>query len=142
MRRLAFTLAALAMTAANGGCGGSGGPPPAAPDAQQRLALNDVGELLRMYQVRTKKAPKAQKDVESMEMAAPTGMNAIRDKKVVVQWGATLPDLGEEPSSTNSDQVLAYEAKAPVEGGLVLTLDRQVKSLTADEFKAAPKAGK
>jgi hypothetical protein len=38
--------------------------------------------------------------------------------------------------------VLAYETEVPEKGGAVLMQDGTVKTMTADEFKSAPKAGK
>ena len=141
MRRTVTTRLTTVLLLAAAGCGGTDTPPSTAPDAQQRVALNDVGELCRMYQLRAKKAPKSLKDVESLEMGGPTGLASVRNKDVVVQWGAELPDLGEEPGKTPSDKVLAYEKKVPEQGGLVLMLDRTIKSMTAEEFKSAPRAG-
>ncbi len=68
-------------------------------------------------------------------------MAAIKKKDVVVQWGATLPDLGEEPGKVTSHEVLAYEKKVPDSGGLVLMLDRTIKEMSREEFKAAKMAG-
>jgi hypothetical protein len=41
----------------------------------------------------------------------------------------------------SGDIVLAYEKKVPQEGGKVLMLNRTIKTMTADAFKSAPKAG-
>ena len=140
MRRQAITLSALFLVSMLG-CGSTGTPPSTAPDADRKVAINDVGELLRTYQVSTKKAPTKEKDLERFEMGAPSGFAAVKKKEIVVNWGATLPDLNEEPGKVQSDEVLAYEKQTPNSGGLVLTLDRRVKSMTAQEFKAAKKAG-
>ena len=67
-------------------------------------------------------------------------MAAIKSKSVVVLYGATLPDVGEEPGKVKSDEILAYETKVPDQGGLVLLLDRTVREMTAEEFKNAKKA--
>jgi hypothetical protein len=55
------------------------------------------------------------------------------NNEIVYQWGARIDPAGGET-------VLAYEKKAPSEGGWVLMQDGTVKQITADEFKAAPKA--
>ncbi len=60
---------------------------------------------------------------------------------MIAFYQAQLPDLSEGPGKGPDDVVLAYEKNVPTEGGLVLMLNRSVKKLTADEFKAARKAG-
>ena len=40
-----------------------------------------------------------------------------------------------------SHEVLAYEKKVPDSGGLVLMLDRTIKEMSREEFKAAKMAG-
>jgi hypothetical protein len=59
----------------------------------------------------------------------------------VVLWGATLPETGAEPTGATSDEVLAYLKPVPGSGGPVLTRDRRVRTMTAEEFRASPKAG-
>jgi hypothetical protein len=59
---------------------------------------------------------------------------AIRTGDVVYIWGAGYAD--------GAKQVVAYEKKAPTEGGYVLLQDGTVKKMTADEFKSAPQARK
>ena len=46
-----------------------------------------------------------------------------------------------EPSSPESDEVLAYWKTVPEKGGPVLMLDRRLRRMTAEEFKAARLAG-
>ncbi len=46
------------------------------------------------------------------------------------------------PQGEPADAVLAYRKTVPEQGGQVLMQDGwTIKSMTADEFKAAPKAG-
>jgi hypothetical protein len=61
---------------------------------------------------------------------------------VVLLYGALLADTKEEPGDGSSSEVLAYQKDVPQSGGKVLMLDRTVKSMTAEEFKSAKKAGK
>lgn len=63
---------------------------------------------------------------------------------VISSWrgGATLPDTKEEPGQSTAPEILAYGKEVPESGGYVLLLDRTVKKMTAEEFRAAPKAGK
>jgi hypothetical protein len=86
--------------------------------------------------------PRSLKDFNRLGEASSRGAyGAIRDGEVVVRWQATLPDTDVEPSSTTSDEVLAYWKSVPEEGGPVLMLDRSVRKMTAEEFKAARLAG-
>jgi hypothetical protein len=63
-------------------------------------------------------------------------VDAIKSGELVVQWGAPQSTEGEP-----SDAVLAYGKTGPEQGGPVLLQDGwTIKSMTADEFKTAPKA--
>ncbi len=58
----------------------------------------------------------------------PTAFNAVKEGKYVVVWGVSGKDSG---------TVLAYEKAAPEKGGAVLMADGTIKTMTADELKAA-----
>jgi hypothetical protein len=122
------------------GCGGSENKPPTAIEESDSL-LTQVGDLCRLYQEGKKKPPESAADLASVRTMGANGYEAIRTGKIVLRYGATLPDLGEEPGRSPSDQVLAYESGVPASGGRVLMLNRTTKTMTADEFKSAPKAG-
>jgi hypothetical protein len=122
------------------GCGSSN--PPADQAAIDTMALADVGELLRSYQVQNNKAPLALNDVQAMEMMAPLGLQAVKEGKILVYWGVTLPDTNEEPGQSSAAEVLAYYKEVPEKGGPVLLKNRTITTMTAAEFQAAPKAGK
>jgi hypothetical protein len=121
------------------GCGSQNRP--VTQEDMQVTALNDVGELYRGYQVLHRKPPRQTADFQPMEMANPTGLRALKTGEIVVFYNAELPDLGEAPGKGPADTVLAYEKPVPEQGGKVLMLNRTIKTMTADEFKAAPKAG-
>lgn len=121
------------------GCGSKQAAP--TQESATLSKLNDVAELYRVYTITNKKPPKSKAEAGKMENAVPSGLTPINTGDIVVFWGAELIDLGEEPSSTTSDKILAYEKDVPEKGGKVLTLDRRVKSMTAAEFASAPKAG-
>ncbi|MBN9518530.1 hypothetical protein J0H58_08430 [bacterium] len=96
-------------------------------------------EIHSMYQGYTrdhKKAPRKLSDFDHpYEPGAVNGYAALRDGACVMYWGGSLP--GPNAGST----VLAYEKSVPEKGGLALFQNGTVKQVTADEFKAAPKAG-
>ena len=121
------------------GCGGSGGAPPT-PAVLEENALGEVGEMYRLYSADKKKPPASVADFTPMEMMSPAGVRAIRTGEIIVRFGATLPDT-EEGVRGSSDEVLAYLKTVPESGGQVLMLNREVKSMTAEEFKAAKLAG-
>ncbi len=121
------------------GCGGSGGPVTQEIAIESRLG--EVAELYRTYVTVTKKAPKSLADLRTIENVAPSGLTPLVTGEVIVFWGAELTSLGEEPSGPESDKVLAYEKDVPQKGGQVLMLDRRIKTMSAEEFAAAPKAG-
>ena len=105
-------------------------------------ALSDIGEAYRTFTIINKRPPAQLNDFTPLEMACPSGVRAMKKGEVVVRWGATLPDIGEEPGKVPAPEILAMSRTSPNKGGYVLLLDRTIKKMTADEFKAAPKAGK
>ncbi|AMV36268.1 hypothetical protein [Planctomyces sp. SH-PL62] len=58
----------------------------------------------------------------------------------MVIYGAPLPDTKEEGGGSPNEEILAYGKDVPTKGGAVLLLNRTVRRMTADEFKAAPQA--
>jgi hypothetical protein len=130
----------LGLALLSSGCGS--GSRPITENPLDGMALEDVGEAYRVFTIKNKRPPAKLDDLTPIEMLCPTGVRAMKQGDVVVFWGATLPDTGEEPGKTDSPEVLAYQKQVPEQGGYVLLLNRTIKKMTADEFKAAPKAGK
>ena len=122
------------------GCGGGSAPKNDA-EAKDSSSLNELGEAYRSYMIAKKKPPQKISDLLAAEAIGGNGVALAKTGNIVVQWGAVLPDTNEEPGGTPSPEILAYGKNVPEEGGYVLLLDRTVKRMTADEFKAAPKAG-
>jgi hypothetical protein len=112
------------------GC--SGKPSPEAPaTAEAKFQLRDVYDLLVLHEEQKKRPAKAVQDLQPYDNAFPTGFAAIREEKVLVSWGA---------ATAGSEGILAYEKKTPSDGGWVVLQGGTVKELTAEAFKAAPKA--
>ena len=130
----------LAFSLCTAGCGGPVDQPVTKED-MTLTKLSDVGELYRFYTQEKKKPPKSEADFAPLGMMSPMGLNAIRTGEIVVRFGAALPDTGEEPGKGPGDEVLAYEKQVPATGGKVLMLNRTVRAMTAEEFKAAKLAG-
>jgi hypothetical protein len=136
-------LAGLGLVAAwlVAGCGPS---TPAGGQAQpdSTIALSEVGEMYRTYEAQYKKPPTKLQDFQGMRAAYSSGMRSLGDGSVVAQWGVMLSDLSEGRGGGDSgDEVLAYEKGVPEKGGQVLMKNRTVKTMTVEQFKAAPKAG-
>jgi hypothetical protein len=123
---------------------GCGGPPSGtgSPEELDQTTMNDVAELYRVYQADKQKPPAKLADFAPLQKMSPNGYNALKSGVIIARYGATMPDTDEGPSKTTSDEVLAYQKQVPESGGQVLLLDRRIKKMTPEEFKAAPKAGK
>jgi hypothetical protein len=113
------------------------------PEQFDDARLRDVAELYRLHQITAKKPPRSLRDFNTVggDAGAPLGYSAIRSGQVVVRWEAMLPDTEVEPTSSPSEEVLAYIRTVPEQGGPVLMLDRRIRHMTAEEFKAAKLAG-
>lgn len=139
MARIVHAGVVLAMLLGiSGGCGsGEGAAAVSEETVQDRFltgALQETGELFRFRETDTGKPPTKAGDFLKYEKGLPTGYKLINEGQIVPVWGAKIQEGA-------SDRVLAYEKKTPESGGLVLMQDgTTVKSMTADEFKAAPKA--
>ncbi|SIO45941.1 hypothetical protein SAMN05444166_4910 [Singulisphaera sp. GP187] len=131
-----WLLAIGLLTWTAGGCGnGEDAKTVALIRTNEGLALEEIGRTYQSFVKRTQQPPKDMKDVLPSEQGYPTGINALKRGEVVVLWGAPLDRTPQGGSS-----VLAYEKKAPESGGIALMQDLSLKQLSADEFKAAPKA--
>jgi hypothetical protein len=109
------------------------------PQTVKERPIKQVGEVYRNYLRDTHKPPMSAKDFNRYAQMAPAGCQAVRDGSVKVFWGVALSDLSDAPSSDSADEVLAYEKQVPTEGGTVLMKNRTVRTMTAEEFKAAAK---
>ncbi|MDG3007637.1 hypothetical protein [Paludisphaera mucosa] len=133
-----MTLPTLALAAAlAAGCGGDPNPPNS-PQLYQNNVLAEVGDMYNTHFVQHKKPPQGLKDLSPFADTLPTGLGAARRGEVVVLWGVDPVDPA--GSDAAGEEILAYLKEAPESGGGVLTRNLKVKSMTADEFKAAPKA--
>lgn len=114
------------------GCGGQGSVTAPAPGVAD--SLRDLGDLLKLLADQNQKPPAKQADLDQYEPTAPHAAAAAQAKQIVYLWGN-----GITPGGT---AVIAYDAKAETDGGPVLLQDGTVKTMTAAEFAAAPKASK
>src|SRR5262249_3233357 len=100
--------------------------------------LREVAGLLAAYSGETGRGPSRPADLARYELGFPLGYQAVQSGAIVVVWGARM--LGEGEIANASDGVIAYEKKAPDEGGMVLLENGNIKQMSADQFKSAPKA--
>ncbi|VTR94515.1 Uncharacterized protein OS=Singulisphaera acidiphila (strain ATCC BAA-1392 / DSM 18658 / VKM B-2454 / MOB10) GN=Sinac_5777 PE=4 SV=1 [Gemmata massiliana] len=129
MFRTLFVAAIAVTTCALVGCSSD---QPTGPSDDKKAALDEVYGLCQLRAEQGK--PPAQKadDLRNYENAYPLGFAVVRSGEVVVNWG-TAPAAG-------SESVLAYQKDVPTAGGWAVLQNGVVKRMTADEFKAAPKA--
>jgi hypothetical protein len=125
----------LALLAA--GCGSSNRP--LTSDDADQILLRDVGELCRHYQASRKKPPQKITDIGTVRSMGANGYDALASGKIVLLCNAKLPDLDEDSGHSESNEILAYMKDVPQNGGHVLLLNRTIKKMTAEEFKAAPR---
>ena len=129
--------AALAPTAA--GCGRA--ETKAIETSIEGIKLRELGEVYRSHSIEKKAAPRSMADLVPYERGFPRGLAGVREGDVQVYWGGALSSPeATTPGEVPSDKVLAFETKVPKEGGCVLMADRTVKTMTPEEFQAAPKA--
>jgi hypothetical protein len=129
-----WLLVAGLTVAATVGCGGTDGPKQVSLDEVRKTELTELGEVLKMQAAEGKKPPAKLTDMAEIEPLLPSAGPALRNGEVVYFWGS--------PYAAGSTTVIAHEKKAPTDGGYVLLQDGTVKSMTAAEFGAAPKAKK
>ncbi len=116
------------------GCGGS--ELPTTPQSHDGRGLKQFAEPYRSYAKKNKRGPRSLKELNIKGQGYPVAADLLKSGGLVVQWGASIAPEGE-----TSPAVLAYLKAVPDQGGLVLLQDgRTIKTMTADEFKAAPKA--
>lgn len=140
-RRLMALGLCLSFGLAAAGCGGGQSGAPITEENRDDVALRDVAEIYRVYTFEKKKPPKKIADLRPFEQMSPVGFHAIEDGSVVVRYGAVMNSVSEGPSTDPDDEVLAYAREVPEQGGPVLMLNRKVKTMTPEEFKAAKLAG-
>jgi hypothetical protein len=130
-RRVCGVVVMCLLAAAPVGCDSSSGKPGYSPKGEERL--HEVWAMYQAYIGARKRPPARLTDLEPYEPANIYGYAALNNGDLVMLWGG---------SAGSGPAVLAYEKDAPQQGGAVLLQDGTVKHMTAEEFQAAPKAGK
>jgi hypothetical protein len=96
----------------------------------QQREFREIHELYFHFVKSQERPPKVLSDLtkEDYEKLYPMTVKDLQDGKYLVVWGVDSKDAG---------TVLAYEKDAPDMGGAVLMANGTVKTMTADQFKAA-----
>lgn len=97
--------------------------------------MEEIAHMLDVVKSDNQKPPSGLNDLDRVEPLIPLTASELRSGDVVYVWGARVSN---EANASNT--VIAYEKKAATDGGWVLMQDGKAKQMTADEFKAAPKA--
>jgi hypothetical protein len=132
--RTVFWVGAVVSAGLLAGCSGDSSPQGHVSGREEEL--REVWQMYKDHLDARKRPPAKLQDLIPYEPAAINGFGALRDDRVVLLWGATGLTAG-QPA-----RVLAYDKEVPEKGGPVLLQDGTVKTMSADEFKSAPKAGK
>ena len=115
------------------GCGGGSNDATSSGQPSGKDALSDFASLLKELKVAGKRAPLRVADLGDADATNPAGTGALTRGEITYFWGN---GIGE------GQAVIAYGKEVPTAGGFVLLQDGTVKTMTAAEFAAAPKAAK
>jgi len=114
---------------------GCGGVQQAAQRQKRANDLKQIGLAYHNHLDAEGKAPGQVKDLQKYLQDAPAVYQSLEKGDYVVQWGASLKNM----TAGTSNTVLGYEADVPTKGGQVLMGDASVRTMTAQEYQAAPK---
>jgi hypothetical protein len=115
------------------GCGRKTEVVPVPSDEQ---GLKELAKIYRDFVIKRKPPPKSLKELGVKGQQNPNAVAMINSGDLVVHWGASP-----SPEGTTADAILAYLKTVPEQGGNVLMQDAMtIKMMTAEEFKATPKA--
>jgi hypothetical protein len=112
---------------------GCGGKPEAMTDPTAADTAKDVAEMLKEFTEVYKRGPAGLVELADATASHPVGHAAVLSRRYTVAWRVPV-------SAAGAGSVLAHPTDAAAEGGVVVMQDGSVKQMTADEFKAAPKA--
>jgi hypothetical protein len=106
--------------------------------SKESLVLRDVDSILRNFSGASGKAPTKALDLAAFESNYQEGYRAVKSGEIVVVWGVKMAGEGEAANAPAN--VIAYEKKAPTEGGYVLLQNGTIKKMSKEEFDSTPKA--
>jgi hypothetical protein len=123
-------LAGLVLT----GCGGVRN---AAKRAEESNHLKEIAIAYHNYNEEYKKGPSKAEDLAPY-VENPKAKQALLSGQFEIIWDVRIVDVLR--TGGTSTTVLAYAKDTPTSGGMVAMVDGSVRQMSAEEFKAAPKA--
>lgn len=117
---------------------GVGAMVPAVKRAGTKVDLSQLGQLYMIKLTDGDRPPMKLEDWPELKKDYPQGYQALADGTYIFLWNAGPTSM---PAGT-SNTIVAYEKSVPENKGEVLMGDGSVQTMTAAEFKKAPKAGK
>jgi hypothetical protein len=118
-------------------CVACGGVQQAAARSKRMNDMKMIGLAYHNFHDANNKPPSNAQDLLTIDPTVGPAVALIQSGEVIFIFDAKLSDMMQQGSGST---VLAYEAKVPTAGGVVLLGDGSVKQMTAAEFQAAPKA--
>src|SRR5262245_60564557 len=101
--------------------------------------LKNLGEMYRIVSESLKRPPKDIGELRAAEAQVPGGFSSLGEPNVAIFFGVETPGPSGKSVEGASETILAYDRMVPRQGGFVLMLDRSVRKMSAEEFKAAKK---
>jgi hypothetical protein len=104
---------------------------PTDPEQSKRqTALKQIWDVYTSYVETKQRPPAGLADVKGYGTVFSEGLRAVREGRVVVNWGVA------DPTGAAAKQILAYDKDAPTQGGLVVFGDGTIKEVTPEEFRS------
>jgi hypothetical protein len=125
VKRISCVLLSMILSSLAAGCGGKTADP---SDRAHQRELGEIYDSYAHYLKSNQKPPTQLSDLKPYEPINPTGLRGLQDGKYIVIWGV---------SATDGGTLLAYAKNAPTQGGAVLMADGTVKTMSAEDLKAA-----
>jgi hypothetical protein len=96
--------------------------------------LETIAEAYKEFVEDHSAGPKNQQELFEYLDEEPTAQEALTTGKIVFHYGITRERVPQGIAAT----VIAYEAKAPTEGGRVVMGNGEIRTVTVQEFKELP----
>ena len=95
--------------------------------------------MYRIVSAELKRPPKTIAELRKAESEVPGGFSMLGESNVEIYFNAALPEVQGKSAADTGQTILAFERTVPLQGGLALMLDRSIRRMSVEEFKAAKK---